>query len=54
MNDFDREFEKASEDIARARKLAVWWSIFYGLLALTVLSGTAYVVYKVLAHYGIL
>ena len=54
MRDFDKFNEQFDKDFNRARKLAVGWFILVALLALTVLAGFGFVIFKVLTHFGIL
>ena len=46
-NDFDKQFN-------RMQKFAIGWFIFVALLALAVLGSIGFVVFKVLAYFGIL
>ncbi len=50
-NDWNRDFDRDSKRIEKA-----FWFIFFLALALIVagLAGGGYVVYKLLAHFGIL
>jgi len=50
-SDFDRDFDKA---FTRTRRLAVGAVIFNTVLGLAALGSIAFVVYKLLAHFGVL
>lgn len=47
FDDFDKEFN-------RMQKFAYGWFIFVALLTVALLGGIGFVVFKVLAHFGIL
>lgn len=47
FDEFDKEFN-------RMQKFAYGWFIFVALLTVALLGGIGFVVFKVLAHFGIL
>lgn len=53
MNDFQRRREKFDRDFDRTQKFLKGWFIFVALLALSLLGGIVYTVYKVGVHFGI-
>lgn len=55
--DFDERFKRHQErfdkDFDSAKKFAVGWAIFVGTLALGLLGGGVYAIYRTLLHFGI-
>jgi len=50
-DDFDKQFDK---QFARMQKLAGWGFVFSVIVTIAVLSGGAWVVYRLLAHFGVI
>ena len=47
FNDFDKQFDKL-------QKFAIGWTLFVALIAIAILGGIAFVVYKLLSFWGVL
>ena len=57
MNDFDKRFKKRQEqfdrDFETTKRLAYVSCVVSAIGALLIISGVAFTVYKILAHFGI-
>ena len=54
MNDFDEFDKKFNGQFDLVGRLGIAWFVFVALLASFFVCGGAFVIYKVLAHFGIL
>ena len=57
MNDFDefdKKFDRQFRQFDLIGRMGIAWFVFVALLALFFACGGAFVIYKVLAHFGIL
>ena len=50
---FQERRDKFDRDFDRMQKFAQVWFIFVALLALSLLGGVVFTVYKILVHFGI-
>lgn len=49
-----KDFDDLDKLFNRTQKIVTGWFIFVALLALSLIGGAVYVIYSLLAHFGIL